>query len=97
MILGYVFPILDLLSTFWPKRRSQNNYSIPFGRSGAPYSRCFVTSLTLMFNTDLDNRNQRSYKRELELFANEVQDSWEHDDNEYLSRREQQEDYFWHK
>ena len=45
-----------------------------------------------MFNTDLDNRNQRSYKRELELFANEVQDSWEHDDNEYLSRREQQEE-----
>ena len=28
----------------------------------------------------------------MELFANEVQDSWEHDDNEYLSRRELQEE-----
>lgn len=38
-----------------------------------------------------DNNNERSFKRELELFTNEIEDEWEQDDNEYLSRRELQE------
>ena len=39
----------------------------------------------------LDENEERSFKRELELFENDVQDEWELDDSEYLSKEELQE------
>ncbi|XP_028400521.1 zinc metalloproteinase nas-13-like isoform X2 [Dendronephthya gigantea] len=39
------------------------------------------------------NSDERSFKRELELFDNEMEDDWEHDDNEYLSKHELEEEY----
>ena len=41
----------------------------------------------------LDKNDERSFKRELELFENDIQDEWELDDNEYLSKEEQQDAY----
>lgn len=40
----------------------------------------------------LDKNEERSFKRELELFENDIQDEWELDDNEYLSKEELQDD-----
>ena len=39
----------------------------------------------------LDDNEERSFKRELELFENDIQDEWELDDNEYLSKEELEE------